>query len=92
MRVAVFTSTIGGNANAGGKQLMLTNKSGNGNVSGKVVQDKSKHWAPGVEWNLTRVMESLQSELKEWNGMKPCPFHFIATKGCNRGADCRWYH
>ena len=71
---------------------MLTNKPANGNVSGKAVQDKSKHWTPGAEWNLTRVMESLQSELKEWNGMKPCPFHFIATKGCNRGADCRWYH
>ena len=82
----------GGNANAGGKQLMLTNKPGNGNVSGKVVQDKSKHWTPGAEWNLTRVMESLQSELKEWNGMKPCPFHFISTKGCSRGAECRWYH
>ena len=82
----------GGGGNGGGKQLLLTNKSGVGNSSGKTVADKSKHWMPGTEWNLTNIMESLCTELHEWNDMKPCPFHFISNKGCNRGKDCRWYH
>ena len=86
----------GSSAGAGGSggqqqaQLLLTNN--NNNSSGKRVPDKAKHWQPGTSWDLTTVMESLCQELGEWNGKKPCAFHFISSKGCNRGSDCRWYH
>ena len=69
---------------------MLTDATSN--VSGRTLEDKSKIWTPGTEWKLTAIQESLQAEMGDWNGKKPCAFHFVGSKGCNRGEKCNRYH
>ena len=74
----------------GGGPLLLTDL--NSNVSGKTLADKTKIWTPGTEWKLPAIQEALQEEMGDWNGKKPCAFHFVGSRGCTRGEKCSRYH
>ena len=81
----------GKQAAASGKEVpALTSKTDG--LSGKAVKDPTAHLKPGEQWNMGKIITSLETELGRHEGKQPCPFFHVGGGCRNSAKDCKWFH